>query len=103
MFLIAREDSDIDCYLVVKDETFQDRKQRDHLFYSAEKGSEPTRASFEGDSFVAFSRIPNLDELVSRISVYPEDSRERLQGLFCSSWLDGVPPISDRYYIIGYL
>ncbi|CAN7630931.1 nucleotidyltransferase domain-containing protein [Paenibacillus sp. LjRoot153] len=98
---IAREDSDIDCYLVVNDETFQDRKQRDHLFYyaeegcdykggyydgkiinydflkaAAEKGSEPTRASFEG-AYVAFSRIPNLDELVSRISVYPEDSRER--------------------------
>ncbi|UKS28632.1 nucleotidyltransferase domain-containing protein [Paenibacillus sp. HWE-109] len=97
---LAREDSDIDCYLVVKDEIFQDRKQRDRLFYYAEdgcdykggyydgkiinsdflqaaveKGSEPTRASFEG-AIVAFSRIPNLDELVSRISVYPEDRRE---------------------------
>lgn len=98
---IAREDSDIDCYLVVKDEIFQERKQRDQLFYyaedgceykggyydgkiinydflrvAAEKGSEPTRASFEG-AFVAFSRIPNLSVLVSRIPVYPEDRRER--------------------------
>ncbi|NOU64574.1 hypothetical protein GC096_11085 [Paenibacillus sp. LMG 31461] len=98
---IARDDSDIDCYLVVKDEIFQERKRRDHLFYyaedgceyeggyydgkminydflkaAAEKGSEPTRASFDG-AIVAFSRIPNLSELINRISIYPEANRER--------------------------
>ncbi|MCD9024932.1 nucleotidyltransferase domain-containing protein [Cohnella silvisoli] len=98
---LAREDSDIDCYLVVEDKHFEERKQRDHLFYyeeegceykggyydgkiinyaflraAAERGSEPTRASFEG-ALVAFSRIPELTELVSRIAVYPESNRER--------------------------
>jgi predicted nucleotidyltransferase len=98
---LAREDSDIDCYLVVNDELFEERKQRDQLFYyakegcdykggyydgkiinyaflraAAERGSEPTRASFEG-AFVGFSRIPELSELVSRIAIYPEANREK--------------------------
>jgi hypothetical protein len=98
---VARDDSDIDCYLVVKDELFEERKRRDQLFYyakegceyeggyydgklihyeflraAAERGSEPTRASFEG-ALVGFSRIPELTELVSRIPVYPEANRER--------------------------
>ncbi|MBB6670335.1 nucleotidyltransferase domain-containing protein [Cohnella nanjingensis] len=98
---LARADSDIDCYLVVRDEVFEARKQRDRLFYfeqegcdyeggyydgkivnyafltaAAERGSEPTRSSFAG-ALVAFSRIPGLDELVSRIAVYPEANREK--------------------------
>ncbi|GGD98178.1 nucleotidyltransferase domain-containing protein [Paenibacillus nasutitermitis] len=98
---IAREDSDIDCYLVVSDEEFQQRKQRDDLFFyetegcdyqggyydgkiidfsfiqaAAERGSEPTRASFEG-AFAVFTRIPGLQQLIDRIPVYPEANRER--------------------------
>ncbi|MCQ6557458.1 nucleotidyltransferase domain-containing protein [Paenibacillus mendelii] len=98
---IAREDSDVDCYLVVTDEVFQMRKQQDDLFYyategcnyeggyydgkiinydfvqaAADRGSEPTRASFDG-AIVAFSRIPELSEVVSRIAVYPEHNRIR--------------------------
>ncbi|UVI32956.1 nucleotidyltransferase domain-containing protein [Paenibacillus spongiae] len=98
---IAREDSDVDCYLVVTDEVFRKRQQEDNLFYyttegcdypggyydgkiitfdfvraAAERGSEPTRASFEG-AFVAFSRIPELSGFVSRIPVYPEHQRTR--------------------------
>lgn len=96
---VAREDSDIDCYLVVSDDAFNSRKQRDSLFYfsregcdyeggyidgkvinysfliqAADKGSEPTRASFEG-AFVAYSLIPDLQRLVDRIPVYPESRR----------------------------
>jgi len=111
---LAREDSDIDCYLVVKDECFEERKQRDHLLYydqegceyeggyydgkiinysflraAAERGSEPTRASFEG-AMVVFSRIPELTELVSRIAVYPETNRERnFQDFFAQVELYG--------------
>lgn len=98
---IARNNSDVDCYLVLTDEAFYSRKQRDDLFYfsqegcnyeggyidgkivnqdfvkaAAAKGSEPTRASFER-AFVAYSRIPELRELVSSIAVYPESQRER--------------------------
>lgn len=98
---LAREDSDIDCYLVVSEEQFAERKRRDQLFFYAEEGcsysggyydgkiitytflkaaaelgSEPTRASFEG-AFVVFSRIPQLSELVESIPVYPEASRDR--------------------------
>jgi len=98
---IAREDSDIDCYLIVSDDLFQEKKQSDDLFFyetegcdykggyydgkminyyfvqaAAERGSEPTRASFEG-AFVVFSRIPGLQELIDRIPVYPEGNREK--------------------------
>ncbi|WP_248928685.1 nucleotidyltransferase domain-containing protein [Paenibacillus hamazuiensis] len=98
---IAREDSDIDCYIVAKDEVFAERRERDDLFFNeregcnypggyydgkivnydfikaaAEKGSEPTRASFEG-GFVPFTRISGLGELVDTIAVYPEHQRER--------------------------
>ena len=98
---IAREDSDIDCYLVVSDDLFEERKQLDQLFYftkegcdypggyydgkiipyrfleaASVRGSEPTRASFD-KAFVAFSRIPGLDDLVAKIPVYPEHNRER--------------------------
>jgi hypothetical protein len=111
---IAREDSDIDCYLVVKDEVFHERKGQDRLFsYStegcgyeggyydgkiinydfltaaAERGSEPTRASFE-KAFVAFSRIPELDELVKCIPVYPEERvRKNYEDFFAQVLLYG--------------
>lgn len=98
---IAREDSDIDCYLVVSEESFDERQRNDQLFYyeqegcdypggyydgkiiscsfleaAAARGSEPTRASFD-KAFVAFSRIPGMEALVARIPVYPEGNRER--------------------------
>jgi predicted nucleotidyltransferase len=98
---VAREDSDVDCYLVISDSAFKVRKQLDELAYyskeecdypggyidgkrinyafiqaAAERGSEPTRASFEG-AFVAFTRIPELSELVSQIPVFPEAQREK--------------------------
>ncbi|WP_276353734.1 nucleotidyltransferase domain-containing protein [Cohnella caldifontis] len=111
---VAREDSDIDCYLVVNDEEFEARKQRDQLFYfaregcdypggyydgkiipyrfleeAAVRGSEPTRASFD-KAFVVFSRIFGLDDLIARIPIYPEQNRERnFQDFFAQVELYG--------------
>ncbi|MGG1640338.1 hypothetical protein ACIFQM_03400 [Paenibacillus sp. NRS-1782] len=97
----AKETSDVDVYLLVDDEEFERRKAEDLLAYTnhdvcdypegyidgkiinlhflesaSEHGSEPTRASFVG-SKAYFSRIPDLDNLLARISVYPEKNRER--------------------------
>ncbi|KRE69773.1 nucleotidyltransferase domain-containing protein [Paenibacillus sp. Soil750] len=111
---IAREDSDIDCYLVVSDELFEEKKRQDQLFYFAKegcdytggyfdgkiipyhfleaaalRGSEPTRASFE-KAFVAFSQIPGVDDLIAKIPVYPEKNREKnFQDFFAQVELYG--------------
>ncbi|QNK60589.1 nucleotidyltransferase domain-containing protein [Paenibacillus sp. PAMC21692] len=111
---VAREDSDIDCYLVVSDDLFEEKKQRDQLFYferdgcdypggyydgkiipyrfleaAVVRGSEPTRASFD-KAFVAFSRISGMDDLIAKIPVYPEHNRERnLQDFFAQVELYG--------------
>jgi hypothetical protein len=41
----------------------------------AEHGSEPARAAFVG-AWIAYSRLPDLDELLRRIPVYPEHERQ---------------------------
>lgn len=95
----AREASDIDVYLLVTDDEFEKRERTNSLSYSnhdvcnyeggyidgklinmrflelaAEKGSEPTRASFAGSEAI-YSTIPNLNELLARIPIYPEQNR----------------------------
>ncbi len=97
----AKESSDIDVFIVLTDKAFQQRKQADQLSYfnrevcdydggyidgkmvnvrflelAAERGSEPTRATFIG-SAVVFSRLPNIVKLIATIPVYPELNRER--------------------------
>ncbi|MDP9697604.1 nucleotidyltransferase domain-containing protein [Paenibacillus sp. 2TAF8] len=97
----ARENSDIDVYIVVTDESFEERKLQHQLSYTnheicdypegyidgkiinyrflelaAAQGSEPTRYSFLGSKAV-YSTIPQLDELLQRIPVYPEQNREK--------------------------
>ena len=92
-----REDSDVDVYLVVSDERFaretaQGRfawTERNGLDYpgsyidvklaspaylaaAAERGDDPTRASFTG-ARVAYARQPGLDETVARIAALPHD------------------------------
>ena len=98
----AKESSDIDVYLLVTDESYAKRKKDNLLSYinhdvceyeggyidgkivnrrflelAAEQGSEPTRASFIG-SKVFYSRVLNLDSILSRIPVYPEANRTRI-------------------------
>lgn len=97
----ARETSDVDVYLVVTDEAYEARAKNNELFYynkeicdypegyidgkiitkrfleaASQHGSEPTRSSFSG-SAVVFSRIPDLQALVSSIAIYPEANRDR--------------------------
>ncbi|WP_168120420.1 nucleotidyltransferase domain-containing protein [Paenibacillus sp. HB172176] len=97
----ARENSDIDVYLVVTEDAFHERKQDNDLFYfnnelcdypdgyidgkiinmrfleqAVLRGSEPTRASFAG-SMVVYSRLPGLEALIKQIPVYPEHNRIR--------------------------
>ncbi|MFC4306332.1 nucleotidyltransferase domain-containing protein [Cohnella boryungensis] len=109
---IAKETSDVDVYLVVTDEAYEERKKDNRLSYynnqicdypggyidgkiinlrflelAAERGSEPTRYSFTG-STAFFSRIPDLDRLLSRIPVYPESNRDKnLTDFFAQLYL----------------
>jgi hypothetical protein len=95
----ARENSDIDIYLLVTDHEFDARKQAgtlsftDHdscnyqdgyidiktinlqfLELAAKQGSEPTRASFIGSQII-FSKIDGLEDLLHKIPIYPEANR----------------------------
>ncbi|AIQ56158.1 nucleotidyltransferase domain-containing protein [Paenibacillus borealis] len=104
----AKETSDVDVHLVVTDEAYEEYDRKNMLSYvdrevstyeggyadikvisrrflelAAERGNEPTRYAFTGSS-VVFSRIPELGELVARIPVYPEESRERNLRDFCA-------------------
>jgi hypothetical protein len=102
----ARDDSDVDFMLVASDEEFA-RRQADRatVYYSpdftdydggyvdgkivdrafleevAARGSEPARAAFEG-VLVGYSRLPDLEDLLARIVVYPEADRQRKMQSF---------------------
>ncbi|WP_157794148.1 nucleotidyltransferase domain-containing protein [Paenibacillus donghaensis] len=104
----AKETSDVDVHLVLTDEAYAEY-DRDHMLsyldrevstyeggyadikvinlrfleLAAKRGNEPTRYAFTG-SDVVFSRIPELNELVARIPVYPEESRDRNLRDFCA-------------------
>ena len=47
----------------------------EYLQAAAQYGSEPTRDSFTG-AFVAYSRLPRLDEIIHRIPVYQEQEQQ---------------------------
>jgi hypothetical protein len=97
----ARSDSDVDLYLVVTEDEFERVRATRGCFYgsrdpvefsgveidgkvvgkrflseAAARGSEPTRASFEG-AYTEFSRDPEIDTLIERIAAYPEAEREQ--------------------------
>jgi hypothetical protein len=53
----------------------------------AERGNEPSRAAFEG-AFVAYSHVPDLDDLLQRIPVYPEAGRdERIRAFYSMAFI----------------
>lgn len=104
----ASETSDVDVHLVLTDEAYAEYERNDRLSYvdrevstyeggyadikvinrrflelAARRGNEPTRYAFTRAE-VLFSRIPELDELVARIPVYPEENRERNLREFCA-------------------
>ncbi len=123
----AREDSDVDFMIVATDEEFHKRQKTGDLFINrteltdyeggfvdgkiidmaylnkvAEKGNEPTRAAFDG-AFTAFSKISYLDQLIDRITEYPESSRsEKLRKFYSMSfiqdWLMGEAQRHNNLY-----
>ena len=100
-----RDDSDIDIVLVVTDEEYEKGKRKNRLIFHdtqycdypggyvdgkivnlqflktvAERGSEPARDAFR-DAWIAFSKIPNLEEILNKIHVYQMDEKaEKVQS-----------------------
>lgn len=96
-----RDDSDVDLIMVTTDEEYaRCRREGKITFFSteitdyeggyiegkfvdlgflrdvAERGSEPARFAFIG-AWTVFSRLPEVDDLITRIPVYPEETRQR--------------------------
>ncbi len=108
----ARDDSDVDFLIIATDEEFEQRLASRDLFINrrdlcdyengfvdgkiinlayledvADKGNEPSRASFEG-AFVAYSHIADLEALLQRIPVYPEDGHEeRIRAFYSMAFI----------------
>jgi predicted nucleotidyltransferase len=97
----ARDDSDIDLYLVVTDEKFEKARRTKSLFYgtwdpdeffgieidgkiinmeflrqAVTRASDPTRASFE-KAYTAFCHSEEVNDLIKKIHVYPEWEQEK--------------------------
>ncbi|MDJ0749399.1 MAG: nucleotidyltransferase domain-containing protein [Woeseiaceae bacterium] len=108
----ARDDSDVDFLIVANDESFERRLAARDLFINrrdlcdyeggfvdgkiinlayledvAEKGNEPSRASFEG-AFIAYSHIADLDSLLQRINVYPDVGHDdRIKAFYSMAFI----------------
>lgn len=104
----AGEGSDVDCYLVVTDESYRQRQRAGQLSFSADdlcaypdghaggsvvdlaflhdvaaRGPEPARFAF-AKAFPAFSHIPHLSELLAEIPRYQEHERLEKMRSFVS-------------------
>ena len=108
----ARDDSDVDFLIIATDDEFEHRFTSRDLFINrrdlcdyesgfvdgkivnlayledvAEIGNEPSRAAFEG-AFAAYSHIPDLDDLLRRIPVYPEAGHaERIKAFYSMAFI----------------
>jgi predicted nucleotidyltransferase len=109
----ARADSDVDFLIVATDEAFERHRSACDLFINrrdlcdyeggfvdgkiidlafladlADRGNEPSRAAFE-DAFAAYSHIPELEELLQRIPVYPEAGHDkRIRAFYCMAFIN---------------
>lgn len=127
----ANDDSDVDILLVANDEEFARRMSTKDLGYYdtevadypggfvdgkiidlsflqdvADHGSEPARAAFLG-AIVAYSRIPDLDTLIGRIPIYPEQEREAKIQAFVSqlvilNWYVGEAEKRQNRYLLSW-
>ena len=103
----AREDSDIDSVLVATEEEYARRQASKSLFYTAEQftdrvggqaggyiidyrylldaiehADERTRYQFV-NAKIAFSQIPDIEQIIARISAYPEHERiEKMKSFY---------------------
>ena len=108
----ARDDSDVDFLIIATDEEFERRLASRDLFINrrdlcdyengfvdgkivnfsyledvAERGNEPSRASFQG-AFLAYSHIADLDDLLQCIPVYPEAGHEeRIRAFYSMAFI----------------
>jgi hypothetical protein len=126
---VESENSDIDVVLVATDGEYAGRKAGGGLHYSAKDvcdypggyvdgkivdmqflrdvahhGSDPARAAFAG-AWIAYSRIPELDGVLSRIPVYPErEHRERIRSFYaqveCWRWYVGEAERRGNRYLL---
>jgi predicted nucleotidyltransferase len=103
---MERDDSDIDVVLVATDEEFKKRKKsRMYLYFRkdvcdypegyidgkvvdlqflvtvAERGSEPARDAFT-DAWLAYSKIPELEDLLKKIPVFQKEEKLEKIGKF---------------------
>lgn len=107
----ARDESDVDIFLVATEEEWQRRQPAQDIFYYTEElsdypggyvdgkvvdfaflrdvadfGSEPLRAAFTG-AFTACSRLPELNELLQRIPTYQQHEQQEKLAAFYSQML----------------
>lgn len=126
----ARPDSDVDILLVATDEEYARHAATQDFWYLnreicdyeggyaegkiidmqflldvAAHGSEPARAAFVG-AFVAYSRIPELQQVLERIPVYPEHERQEKiesfysQVLLLNWFVREAEKRDDRYLLL---
>lgn len=125
---VETEYADIDIMLVVTDGMYEKRKAEDALLYfstefcdypsgyvdgkiinleylhaAAERGNEVTRAAFEG-AFAAYSAIPTIDALITRIPAYQtEEQHEKIRAFYaqfeCAYWFFGEALRRDDGYL----
>jgi hypothetical protein len=124
-----KEDSDVDVILIATDEEYARRAptRAFHYFTTefcdypggyvdgkiadmgflrevAQSGSEPARAAFSG-AIIGYSRLPDLDELLRQIPVYPEGQRRaRMLSFYAQvqalAWYVGeAEKRGDRYLL----
>jgi predicted nucleotidyltransferase len=124
-----RDDSDIDFILVVTDIEYEKRKRRNRLIYYdtqfcdypggyvdgkivnlgflktvAERGSEPARDAFR-DAWIAFSKIPEIEEILKKIPIYQKDEKaEKIQSFLAqfeiSYWYIGEAERRKDKYLL---
>lgn len=128
---VESEYADIDVLLVVTDELYEKRKEGNGLLYfstdfcdypggyvdgkilnlqyleaAAGRGNEVTRAAFKG-AFIAYSAIPGLDDLLSKIPVYQAgEQQEKIRSFRaqfeCAYWYLGEAIKRDDRYLLAH-
>ncbi|WP_460218088.1 nucleotidyltransferase domain-containing protein [Psychroserpens sp. MEBiC05023] len=123
----ARVDSDVDFMIIATDETYENCNAESNLFINrtdlatydggfvdgkiinmdylnkvAATGNEPSRAAFDG-AFLGYSRLDNLDTLLSSIPIYPETNHhKRIKSFyamaFIQNWLMGEANRHNNIY-----
>lgn len=127
----GREDSDVDIVQVVTDEEYAKRApiqdlhvlswdftdyeggyvdgkiiNRQFLLDVAERGSEPARWAYK-NAIIAYSHMPDLEDLLQKITVYPEHERERkIRSFYCQAYLnywmskEALEKFADNAYLV---